>query len=146
MKMLFIFICVLGILSCDFHHEKKHNVICPKVQKEQGGELYCSIPFVEMQANYNDLDGMLIQAHGVLVLVGGEALLVDPSSGNFDIPQHYNVVALGMAEGEFETLLPLHQKYVSVMGRFDAKYDGDDEWPDAIAHSISDAEVYEAFP
>jgi hypothetical protein len=146
MKSL-ILVAALSIAGCCMHTHQD-TVVCPKVQKSyaDGDELYCAIPYVEMQANYHNLDTKLISVVGVLSLMAGEALLVDPSTEDYDLPQHYNVVALEVAEDDYEKLKPLHGKYVAAYGKFNARYTGSGEGVNMIAHSISDVTVYEALP
>ncbi|MGD8177446.1 hypothetical protein [Marinimicrobium sp. ARAG 43.8] len=146
MKFIFIFFSILFFGGCIVHSENDEMVVCPKVKKQTGDELYCSIPYVEMQANYNNLDGVQISVDGVLSLVGEQAVLVAPYTKDYEIPQHYNVVALETEKANYEQLRDFHGKYVTVFGKFNARYGDGYDGMNMIAHSIKNPEVFESSP
>lgn len=125
---------------------KENQIICAKINLK--GVIYCSIPFVEMQANYNNLNNHMVAVSGILSVGNDSVVLVDPSTDDYEIPQPYNVVEvhLDLSMADIESARKLHGKYVAVFGKFKARNIGRGEWPDLIAHGIEDAQVRESFP
>lgn len=140
---------LLLLVSCS-SITKENQIICAKI--ELNGVRYCSIPFVEMQANYNNLNNHMVAASGILSVGNDSVVLVDPSTDDYEIPQPYNVVEIRLLQDSapatkvYKELKALHGKYVTIFGRFQAKNISEAEWPDLIAHGIEDAQVRESFP
>lgn len=144
LSMLFFLLVSCGSVT------KENQIICAKVELD--GVRYCSIPFVEMQANYNNLNNHMVAAYGILSVGSDSVVLVDPSTDEYEIPQSYNVVEIRLQQegasntGVYKELKALHGKYVTIFGRFQAKNASKGEWPKLIAHGIEDAQVRESFP
>lgn len=139
------FICFLVVFltACCTHRDK---IICPKT--ELNGVHYCSVPFVEMQANYINLDNVMIEVEGVLSVMQDSIVLVEPHSKEYDLPKSNKVVEVyfDISKTDIESARKLHGKYVAIYGRFKAKNISKGEWSDLIAHGIEDAQVRESFP
>lgn len=142
MKIIICFLFVF-LTSCCVHKDK---IICPKAEFNE--VRYCSVPFVEMQANYINLDNVMIEVEGVLSVMQDSVVLVEPHSKEYDLPKSNKVVDihLDFSKTDIESIRKLHGKYVAIYGRFKAKNLSKDEWPDLIAHGIENAQVRESFP
>lgn len=144
LSMLFFLLVSCGLTT------RENIIICAKI--ELNGVRYCSIPFVEMQANYNNLNDHMVAASGILSVGNDSIVLVDPSTDDYEIPQPYNVVEIRLQQSAvpaaeaYKELKALHGKYVTIFGRFQAKNTSNSEWPNLIAHAIENAQVKESFP
>ena len=100
-----------------------------------------------MQSNYNNLNNHIVAVAGILSVSEELILLVNPATGNYDIPQPYNTVEVRLDKSlllnEMEIM---HGKYVTVFGTFKSKNISNSEWPDLIAHAIEDAKIIESSP
>lgn len=146
-KLIILFASLL-LISCSLNN-KKAEVICPKAVFNE--MRFCMVPFVEMQANYHNLDDIDIAASGVLSVYDDSVVLVDPSTNDYDLPKSYNVIEVRLNDfsrksDEFKKIKLLHKRYVTVLGKFKARNDSKGEWPGLIAHAIEDAYVIESFP